>query len=38
MIDDQEDYLKQLMEHCGKLNLLHKMLVKLKERGHKVCW
>ena len=29
-------YLKRLVDECGKLRLLDRMLTKLKERGHRV--
>jgi len=29
-------YQRQLLESCGKLQLLDKMMVKLKEQGHRV--
>ncbi len=30
-------YLQSLLDSCGKLQLLDRMLPKLKEKGHKVC-
>lgn len=34
--DDTGEFNKQLLESSGKLQLLDKMMVKLKERGHRV--
>ncbi|PIN15480.1 Chromodomain-helicase DNA-binding protein [Handroanthus impetiginosus] len=34
--EDAEEFNKQLLETSGKLQLLDKMLVKLKEQGHRV--
>ncbi|XP_027904599.1 CHD3-type chromatin-remodeling factor PICKLE isoform X2 [Vigna unguiculata] len=35
-IDDAKEAYKQLLESSGKLQLLDKMMVKLKEQGHRV--
>ncbi|CAI8599568.1 unnamed protein product [Vicia faba] len=35
-IDDPKEAFKQLLESSGKLHLLDKMMVKLKEQGHRV--
>ncbi|KAK7311902.1 hypothetical protein RJT34_10364 [Clitoria ternatea] len=35
-IDDAKESFKQLVESSGKLQLLDKMMVKLKEQGHRV--
>lgn len=35
-IDDPNEAFKQLLESSGKLHLLDKMMVKLKEQGHRV--
>ncbi|XP_027356637.1 CHD3-type chromatin-remodeling factor PICKLE isoform X2 [Abrus precatorius] len=35
-IDDPKESYKQLLESSGKLQLLDKMMVKLKEQGHRV--
>ncbi|XP_022981141.1 CHD3-type chromatin-remodeling factor PICKLE [Cucurbita maxima] len=35
-IDDAEEAYKQLLETSGKLHLLDKMMVRLKEQGHRV--
>ncbi|XP_030476827.2 CHD3-type chromatin-remodeling factor PICKLE isoform X2 [Syzygium oleosum] len=35
-IEDSGEAYKQLLESCGKLQLLDKMMVKLKEQGHRV--
>ncbi|KAJ7958520.1 chromatin remodeling factor CHD3 (PICKLE) [Quillaja saponaria] len=35
-IEDTQESFKQLLESSGKLQLLDKMMVKLKEQGHKV--
>ena len=31
-----EETQRRLIDSCGKLNLLHKMLVKFRDRGHRV--
>ncbi|VYS53442.1 unnamed protein product [Arabidopsis thaliana] len=36
VIHDANEAFKQLLESCGKLQLLDKMMVKLKEQGHRV--
>jgi hypothetical protein len=36
MIEDEAHYLKQMIENCGKLKILDKMLFSLKKNGHKV--
>ncbi|KAI6678741.1 hypothetical protein NL676_039537, partial [Syzygium grande] len=35
-IEDSSEAYKQLLESCGKLQLLDKMMVKLREQGHRV--
>ncbi|KAG5562931.1 hypothetical protein RHGRI_005610 [Rhododendron griersonianum] len=35
-IEDPNESFKQLLESAGKLNLLDKMMVKLREQGHRV--
>ncbi|KAL9338729.1 hypothetical protein Peur_067744 [Populus x canadensis] len=35
-IEDTNESFKQLVETSGKLQLLHKMMVRLKEQGHRV--
>ncbi|XP_027333357.1 CHD3-type chromatin-remodeling factor PICKLE [Abrus precatorius] len=35
-LDDEKESYKQLLESSGKLQLLDKMMVKLKEQGHRV--
>ncbi|KAM7258418.1 hypothetical protein ACFE04_014159 [Oxalis oulophora] len=35
-IEDSDEAFKQLVESCGKLQLLDKMMVKLKQQGHRV--
>ncbi|CAH8390357.1 unnamed protein product [Eruca vesicaria subsp. sativa] len=36
LIHDANEAFKKLVESCGKLQLLDKMMVKLKEQGHRV--